>query len=93
MMRVIRRLRVLGHRDCAYYTHYLRSGPPDLSHAVYHEMVDSCLGAQEGAVQSLALTLSFGSPLWQMAHLLEGTIRLSSPATSTPSWGGRKGMR
>ena len=30
-------------QECDYYTHYLRYGPPAMSHAAYHKAVQECL--------------------------------------------------
>jgi hypothetical protein len=40
-------------QECDYYTHYLRYGPPAMSHAAYHKAVQECLCWQTRAEREL----------------------------------------
>ena len=39
-----------SREECDYYTHYLRYGPPTMSHAAYHKALGECLDWQEIAM-------------------------------------------
>ena len=56
--------------DCSYYSHYLRHGPPQLSHADFHKAESECL-----KLQAKTETMPLPTMLERRLDRLEGLVR------------------
>jgi len=62
-------------QECDYYTHYLRYGPPAMSHAAYHKAVQECLFWQKRYLEALDDPGSPVSALERIVTRLEQEVR------------------
>jgi len=61
--------------SCTYFTHYLRYGPPSMSHAAFHKAEEECLTWQKRAMDYLDRGEDVPDYVERMCRKLEAEIR------------------
>ena len=64
-----------AQEECDYFTHYLRYGPPTMSHAAYHKAVQECLIWQTRAQKEMDETQMIDRSTMKMVLRLEQEVR------------------